>query len=412
MTLNIITFTSVLHDPTMVRSSHMPMFEELEKRFDHVNILTPEEAAKLGPEAFKALFIATGGVESQVKDIFDILPNPALLIADGTHNSLAASLEISTFLRQKGFASEVIHGSIEQIADRLVHLCQLHQVRERLAGKRVGVIGTPSDWLIASGVSPQVARDRWGLELVEVPLERVYAHFDAITEADVKDASEALANRAEGCVEPNAHDIVQAMRLAEAIRRIVREDNLSAITLACFRLLDRTKTTGCMALSVLTDEGIMAGCEGDLQTLLTMMIVQAATGKASFMANPSRVNPQTNEVILAHCTIGLDQTESFILRNHFESLSGVAVQGIIPEGDVTVIKIGGPAMDRFFVTDATIIENLNNHNMCRTQVRLKFDRPADYYLRNSIGNHHVIVQGHHAKALADLLTAAGCHRVE
>lgn len=396
----------------MVRSSHKPMFDELEKRFEHVSLLTPEEAAKLGPEAFKALFIATGGVESQVKEIFDILPDPALLIADGTHNSLAASLEISTFLRQKGFASEVVHGTIEQIADRLVHLYQLHQLRERLAGKRIGVIGTPSDWLIASGVSPEVARQRWELELVEVPLERVYEHFDAISEADVKDASEALAKRAKGCVEPDSNDISQAMRLAEAIRRVVREENLSAVTLACFRLLDRTKTTGCMALSVLTDEGIMTGCEGDLQTLLTMMIVRAATGKASFMANPSRVDAANNEVILAHCTIGLDQTESFILRNHFESLSGVAVQGIIPEGDVTVIKIGGPDMDRFFVTDATLIENLNNHNMCRTQVRLKFDRPADYYLRNSIGNHHVIVRGHHAAELADILTAAGCHRVD
>lgn len=412
MTLNLIAFTSVLHDSSMVRSSHEPMFKELERRFEHVNVLTPEEAAALPAGSFKALFIATGGVECQVKDCFDILPNPAFLIADGTHNSLAASLEISSFLHGKGFACEVVHGTVEQIADRLEQLCVLAQVRHRLAGKRVGVIGTPSDWLIASGVSPEVARERWGLELVDVPMERVCEHYDAITDADVEAAAAALAKRASGCVEPDHKDLVQAMRLAESIRRISEEDNLSAVTLACFRLLERTATTGCMALSLLTDAGIPAGCEGDLQTLLTMMIVQAATGKASFMANPSRVDAAKNEVILAHCTIGLDQTESFILRNHFESLSGVAVQGIIPEGDVTVVKIGGPKMDRFFVTSAKLEENLNNHNMCRTQVRLKFDRPADYFLRNSIGNHHVIVAGDHARLLTDLLTAAGCTRVE
>lgn len=412
MILNLIAFTSVLHDGSMVRSSHEALINELEKNFDQVNIYTPEEAAAIPEESFRALFIATGGVECQVKDAFDTLPDPALLVADGTHNSLAASLEIATFLRHRGITSEVVHGTVSQIAERLVQLSRLHDVRAKLAGQRVGVVGTPSDWLISSGINPEAAKERWGIELVFLPLERVYEIYDHVTDDEVAEACAAFSSRAKGCVEPDAAEIAKAMRLAVAIKRVAADENLSALTLACFRLLERTGTTGCLALSVLNDEGIMAGCEGDLQTLFTMMIVKAATGKASFMANPSKIDTYSNEVVMAHCTIGLDQTQGYIIRNHFESLSGVAIQGFLPQGKVTVVKVGGPELDRYFVTSAYLQENLNNHNMCRTQVRLHFNKPASYFLRQSIGNHHVILIGDQAELLNDLLTAAGCTRVQ
>ena len=412
MILNLIAFTSVLHDASMVRDSHEALISELEKHFDKVNILSAEEARTLPEGDFRALFIATGGVECQVKDAFDSLPDPALLVADGTHNSLAASLEIASFLRERGLASEVVHGTVSQIAERLVQLSRLHDVRAKLAGRRIGVTGTPSDWLISSGVDPEAAKERWGVELVHLPLERVYEYYDQVTDDQVAEACEALKARAKSRVEPTDEDITKAMRLAVAIKRLVAEENLAAITLACFRLLERTATTGCLALSILNDEGIMAGCEGDLQALFTMMLVQAATGKASFMANPSKIDTYSNEVVMAHCTIGIDQTQSFILRNHFESLSGVAIQGALPQGKVTVIKVGGTDLDRYFVTSAYLQENLNHHNMCRTQVRLHFNQPASYFLRNSIGNHHIILIGDYAEILNDLLNAAGCIRVK
>lgn len=44
MNLNLIAYTSVLHESNMVRSSHEALVNELEKNFDKVNILTPDEA--------------------------------------------------------------------------------------------------------------------------------------------------------------------------------------------------------------------------------------------------------------------------------------------------------------------------------------------------------------------------------
>ncbi|MDE6497491.1 MAG: fucose isomerase, partial [Muribaculaceae bacterium] len=74
MTLNLIAFTSVLHDATMVRQSHQAIIDELERTFDHVEIYTPDRVAEIPAGSFTALFIATGGVECQVKDAFHTLP--------------------------------------------------------------------------------------------------------------------------------------------------------------------------------------------------------------------------------------------------------------------------------------------------------------------------------------------------
>ena len=130
------------------------------------------------------------------------------------------------------------------------------------------------------------------------------------------------------------------------------------------------------------------------------------------MANPSLINEKNNELVLAHCTIGTKLTEQFIIRNHFESDSGVAIQGILPQGDVTVVKCSGECLDEYFVSSGSLVENTNYVNACRTQVRVKLNTPVDYFLRNPLGNHHILIQGNYEKELNSFFTANSCKRTE
>ena len=86
------------------------------------------------------------------------------------------------------------------------------------------------------------------------------------------------------------------------------------------------------------------------------------------MANPSMINTRTNELILAHCTVGLKQTERYIIRSHFETEKGIGIQGLLPTGDVTIVKCGGECLDEYYLSTGTLTENTNYINMCRTQV--------------------------------------------
>lgn len=411
MVINLITFSSILHKHASVRSSHEVILTELEKYFT-VNFVNYPDSDKLPPDDFCILFIATGGVERLVIQHFESLPRPAILLADGMQNSLAAALEISSWLRGRGMKCEILHGELTEIIRRILVLHNNFKAQRSLVGMRIGAIGPSSSWLIASNVDYLLAKRRWGVEYIDIPLERIYDHYEQITEDEVGEISASLAEKALACREETPEDLIKAMRLYRAIKIVVEEEKLSAITLSCFRLIGQTGTTGCLALALLNDEGIIAGCEGDLQSIFSMLVAKALTGKSTFMANPSMINTRTNELILAHCTIGLTQTEKFIIRNHFETESGIGIQGILPTGDVTIVKCGGECLDEYYLSTGTLTENTNYINMCRTQVRIKLNTPADYFLKNPLGNHHIMLHGNYEITLDEFLQTNGCKRIE
>lgn len=402
--LNLITFASVLQkqDKNIIRNSHKELFENLEKNYAVDMILNDRREAFLSEkehEGLTVVFIATGGTEGIVVADYDKLPKPMVLLTDGKANSLAASLELSCWVRQKKEECKIIHGSMDYVLEELRKLEAKPKKCTLLEGKRIGVIGEPSDWLVASDVDYAAAKERWGVEYVDIALNRVEHYY---TQEEGTDAGiDNFINNAAGCIEPTREDIVKAYRLYKALRRLANEEHLDALTLQCFSLIPTTKTTGCLALALLNDSGVVAGCEGDLQSIFTLLLAKEATGVDGFMANPAHINIEDNTLIIAHCTIGLKQTRKYIIRSHFESLSGVAIQGILNEGDITVVKFGGKDLSRRVVLTGHIVENQDDPNKCRTQLLIKFDNdsPVSYFLENTIGNHHIVLQGNHRKAL-------------
>ena len=219
MTIHLISFASILHKQASLRNSHEAILSELEKYYT-VKLIDYQYMDKLGSDDFKIIFIATGGVERLVIQHFERLPRPAILLADGMQNSLAAALEISTWLRGRGMKSEILHGELPSIIQRVHILYNNFRAQRSLFGKRIGVIGTPSSWLVASNVDYLLAKRRWGIEYIDIPLERVYEHFKQITDDQVGASCAAVASQALACREGTPEDLIKAMRLYRAIKRI------------------------------------------------------------------------------------------------------------------------------------------------------------------------------------------------
>ena len=399
MKLNLITFASSLATRESIFTDHHELLDAIKEKYD-VRYIFPEELDSATPEDATMVLVGSGGVEEMVKANIDRLPPYIVLIADGLKNSLAASLEILSWMRLNDRHGRVLHGPTSFIMQGIDDYAAASEAVARLHGKRVGVIGKPSGWLIASNVDYAAMRERWGIEMVDVPLDEVVQGYEAIGDDEVQEIADEFISKAVGVKEPSRDEVVKAMRLYRSVKGIVERYRLDAFTLNCFDLIPTTRTTGCVALALLNQEGIPAGCEGDEQTLLTMLAVQAATSEMTFMANPSKIlDNAAHEMVFAHCTIAPAMTDRYIVRDHYESLSGVAVEGVFDPMDMTVVKCGGRAMERFFISRARLLECTDNPNMCRTQLHLRLDEPLDYFLERSIGNHHVIVRGNHVERL-------------
>ena len=409
MKLNLITFASSLASRESIFSDHHELLDAISEKYD-VQYIFPEELDSIMPEGATMVLVGSGGVEEMVKANIDRLPPYVVLIADGLKNSLAASLEILSWMRLNDRHGRVLHGPISFIMQGIDDYAAAHEALAKLHGKRVGVIGKPSGWLIASNVDYAAMRERWGIEMVDVPLDEVVEGYEAVTDDEVQDITDQFINKAVGIKEPSRDEVVKAMRLYRSVKGIVERYRLDAFTLNCFDLIPTTRTTGCVALALLNQEGIPAGCEGDEQTLLTMLAVQAATGEMTFMANPSKIlDNAAHEMVFAHCTIAPAMTDRYIVRDHYESLSGVAVEGVFDPMDMTVVKCGGNNMEHYFISKARLLECTTNPNMCRTQLHLRLDESLDYFLERSIGNHHVIIRGDHKQRLETVLRMLGAN---
>jgi L-fucose isomerase-like protein len=184
----------------------------------------------------------------------------------------------------------------------------------------------------------------------------------------------------------------------------VQKYQLQGLTIRCFDLLTAVHNTGCLALARMNSEGLCAGCEGDVPTLLTMMFSRAVTGISGFQANPAHINPETGEMLFAHCTIPFNMVERFELDTHFESGIGVGIRGYQKPGPVTIFKVSGN-LSRYFLAEGQLLRCEGKPDLCRTQQVIQLNNPeqARYFLTDPIGNHHVIVPGHIGEIMTELL---------
>jgi L-fucose isomerase-like protein len=75
------------------------------------------------------------------------------------------------------------------------------------------------------------------------------------------------------------------------------------------------------------------------------------------------------------------------------------------EGPVTVFKVAGD-LSRHFVAEGTLLRCEARRDLCRTQFAIQMDNPSQttYFLTNPIGNHHIVIPGHHKDAIEALLS--------
>lgn len=404
MNISIYTLTSELHDEKAVGAVTQEFLSSLQVDYT----LKGSDYADYGSQALSVIYVRTGGTEGIFRKLLPQLreqsQTPFYLLTSGKSNSLAASMEILSFLQQHGLQGEIIHGSAEYISHRLQMLAKVSEAKRKMKDCRLGIIGQPSDWLISSTVEPQVVRKRMGIELVEIPMDELLRTIELTPESVASSTSDQCALA-----------LPMANRIYGALRTIVGQYGLQGFTLRCFDLLTAVHNTGCLALARLNTErlrvgakagmGIVAGCEGDVPAMLSMMISQSLFGVSGFQANPASIDPETGQMLFAHCTIPFNMVERYELDTHFESGIGVGIRGYMKEGPVTIFKVSGD-LTRSFIAEGELVRNQAKPDLCRTQqlIQLTDKRRTDYFLTHPIGNHHIIIPGHHQELLENLVS--------
>ena len=396
---------SSLHDPHAVASLAAPLHRLLDGLGGRA---VDEPASEADTRSSPRLFVvATGGTERLLlRAIAERrLAHPAeptVLVAHRAHNSLPAALETLAALQQSGSRGRIVALTDDVEADRVAvdeAIGDLEAIAAMHAA-RLGIVGGPSSWLVASSPDPDVVRRRWGPQVVTVePTRMIELTRTPVTlTGALADRFSEHADLLHTTVDRRAVD--HAMGVRSALLDVLDDDDLDAVTVRCFDLLGDPGTSGCLALASLNDEGIVAGCEGDVPSALAMLWVRHLLGRPTWMANPAALDVDRNQVVLAHCTVAPSMVESFALDTHFESGMGVGISGRFAEQPVTLVRIGGVDLDECWIAEGDILAAGDDPGLCRTQVTIELSSGhVGDLLTHPLGNHVVLAAGHHERRL-------------
>jgi len=383
---------SPLHD----RSHLADLFTKVGERLG--NIGGVGAAGSMSSAMPFVIVVGTGGSEQQVIERWEsrqasVSGEPALIVAHEADNSLPAALEALAAIRQADGRGRIV--MLDRVGDVAA---AVHDQRAFLALHhcRLGVVGSPSDWLVASVPTGAVVKDRWGPTLVPV---EVPGAVDVRPTATAVQLGGRWANvDAVGRVDRDEVD--RAASVHGPLVDLMASHELDAVTVRCFDLLSTTMTSGCIALAEMNASGVIAGCEGDVPSALAMLWVKELFGATAWMANPASVEPDAGRIELAHCTVAPNLVETLSLDTHFESGIGIGIAGQFRPQPVTLIRIGGRQLEQVWLADGELVANGSKDHLCRTQasVLIASDRAREL-LERPLGNHVVMISGHHQEQL-------------
>lgn len=219
-------------------------------------------------------------------------------------------------------------------------------------GRRVLCIGGASGWGAGGRKAPQIARDLWKLDLVDFSIPQLgermktaYADSKIMREAQLA-AGRYLSSKLVKLEVPK-ESVERAFVLTHVFRELMKETGSSAMTVnQCMgAIMGASKTTACLPLSVLNDEGYLAFCESDFVVIPSGILLNGIAGVPVFLNDPTY--PHHGLVTIAHCTAPrrLDGKSDAPVRilTHFESDFGAApkvemrigekVTNIVPDFD-------------------------------------------------------------------------------
>jgi len=328
------------------------------------------------------LFFLTGGSEQNAIKLIKENKN-IILLAHKRDNSYAAATEVKALLNKNGYNSLLLNIE-EKDSQESILLCHSMELDNKPC--RLGVIGRPSEWLVASTSRASALKKKLNIELVEIP-------WDTLPTLEDSKMSQELIDH----FDETEFDLSPTSRIYTMIKESIIYNGLDAVTVECFSLIKKYEVTACLPLALLNDKGIPAGCEGDIASAAGMMFIRKVTGTIPWMANTVMVSEEKS--IFAHCTIPLSLINNHEINTHFETGLGTSIQGDFIDKKITLFRFD-EEIEKVFIATATVTATPRHNWACRTQIEVKLSKKDVVKLRNTpLGNHHLILPGNHEKKL-------------
>ena len=273
-------------------------------------------------------------------------------------------------------------------------------------GTRIVALGGP--WGKYSPEAPEVARERYGLTIVEVSYDAVApriqaARADGETVAAARRWTDAYLALPHTTLTTDREFLVNAFILYRVFTDLMREHDAPAFTIRnCMStIMPMSQTTPCLTLGLINDEGLLAFCESDFVIIPAGILLHYIAGTPVFLHNSTF--PHNGIVTCAHCSAPrrLDgaRYEPARILTHYESEYGAAPKVQIPVGQQVTFIDPEYSSDRWLGFTGIVRSN-PFYEICRSQQDVEIQGDWKKLLNEVRDSHWMMAYGDHLKELA------------
>lgn len=303
------------------------------------------------------------------------------------------------------------HGGV-YVDDVVVDDCQelLWRLRalygiKNFIGARIIALGGP--WGKYSPEAPQVARDNYNMEIIEL------SYDDVVPQIREARKNTRLISKAQKCVQrytslpqttvvTDRKYMVNTFLLHQVFKNLMRQHGAPAFTIkSCMTtILPIAGTTPCLSLSLLNDEGMLAFCESDFVVIPSGILLHYISGKPVFLHNSTF--PHDGVVTCAHCSaprrMDGEKYEPAKIVTHFESEYGAAPKVEIPRGQ-EVTFVNPEYSSGRWVGFKGVVKSNPSYEICRSQQDVEIRGDWRKLLKEVRDSHWMMTYGDYLKEL-------------
>jgi len=286
--------------------------------------------------------------------------------------------------------------------------------------KKVVCIGGASGWGAGGRAAPKLTQDMFGMELINVDYKELGQRIMAARENRslvnwCDDEAKKYLAQDGVTLHTDKSFVTKCFLLTEVFHVLLAEHKTDAITVnACMgTIMNVSKTTACLPLSLLNDAGYMAFCESDFVVIPSGILLRNICGKPVFLQDPTY--PHDNVVTLAHCTaprrMDGKNLEPAKILTHFESDWGAAPKVEMKLGQKVTVIDPDFSFKRWVGFEAEIIDN-PFLDICRSQIDVQFKGDTDKLNEETKGFHWMLCYGNYLKETEYAVRKSGLDWIE
>jgi L-fucose isomerase-like protein len=269
--------------------------------------------------------------------------------------------------------------------------------------------------------APKAFQDVFGIKVVATDFKEIQAAYEKADLAEARKWADRWIGEAERVVEPKRDEIERSGAMYLAMKDVMQRHNARAITINCLGGFygGHMKAYPCLGFRQFNDDGLVGGCECDLVSAATMVILGHLVGRPGFISDPV-IDTSKNQIIYAHC-VGPTKvfgpqgaSNPYHIRSHSEDRKGAAIRALMPLGYLVSTLEFHPLRKEVIFHQGKAIENVDDDRACRTKLAAEVKGDIEKLMAewDHWGWHRVTVYGDVREPVKELAKALKLKVVE